>query len=188
MQTMGADDIDGDVMGDDLEGDVMGPSVVGRRGRVIHLPPKPSWREGALAQGIHRVREGLEPLPMTPSVANGQFDATNVGANIIFTGRPQRPFRGERLVAFIARVADTGVVPPGFVLMNGIFVGTQLQQMQQGEINIEMFGPTAFGVRMSHTPSAPGIDITISTRLSVAPTGTQKVQVSMVILGRSLGN
>lgn len=188
MQTMG-DDIDGDVMGDDLDGDVMGDDVVGAgRRRVIALPPRPGWRQSNIAPGIHRPRQGLEPLPMTPNVANGQFDATNVNAIITFTGRPQRPFRGERLVVFIARVADAGVVPPGFIMMNGILVGTQLQQVQQGEINAEIFGPTAFGVRMAHTPSQPGIDITIAVRCTVAPTGTQKIQVSMTILGRTLGN
>jgi hypothetical protein len=186
MQTMG-EDVDGDVMGDIMGEDVDGDDVVGaRRGRLVRLPRRPRWRQYDIAPGIHGPREGLEILPMTPNLNNGQFDATNVGALITFTGKPQRPFRGERLVAFIARVADAGVVPPGFIQCNGIFVGTNLQQMQQGEFNVEIFGPTAFGVRQSHTPAAPGIDITMQVRCTVAPTGTQKIQVSLQILGRSL--
>jgi len=189
METMG-EELDGDVMGDDLDGDVMGYSTVGaaRRRAVARLPAKPGWRHGIATNGVNLPRPGLEPLPMVPNVANGQFDATNVGAIITHSARPQRPFRGERLLVFVARVADAGVVPPGMVMTSGVFVGTQLQQLQIGEINLETYGPGAFGVRHAHSPAAPGIDINIGTRLTVAPTGTQKVQVSIQILGSTLGN
>ena len=49
-------------------------------------------------------------------------------------------------------------------------------------------GPQAFGVRHQYTPAVPGVDLNIATRCTVAPTGTQKIQVSIQILGRTLGN
>lgn len=190
METMG--DVLGDVLGEEVDGDDV-EAIVGalkrRRGRGRHmaLPPKPDWREGQLAPGIYGPQQGLELLTMTPNLNNGVFDTTNIGAVIQFTARPQRPYRAERLIAFVNRTPDAGgVIPPGFVLANGIFVGTKLQQLTRGDFNVEIFGPTAFGVRMSLEQAEPGIDITIDVRLSVAPTTTQTVGVSLQFLGRSL--
>ena len=190
----------GDVMGSVLGGwSTVGGEMDGYDGQVgrVHphapvrhmaLPPRPQWRQHTIAPGIHAPREGLELCPMTPDVLNGQFDATNVGAIITFTGRVQRPYRAERLVAFVSRVSDAVAgAPPGQVQCQGIFVGTNLQQLTLTEFNVEVFGPTAFGVRMELSPAAPGIDIVMKTRLTVAPTGTQAVQVSLQWLGSSLG-
>lgn len=198
METMGYDDVDGDVMGDVMGFNVVGQdaygNVVGRRvmhrhvGHAMQLPPKPGWRHGIVAPGIHAPHEGLELLPLTPDSNNGSFDTSNIGAIIKFTAKPQRPFRAERLVAFVARVADaiTGAVPPGFVLCSGQFVGTNLNQLTTGEFNVEVFGPNSFGVRQALTPAAPGIEVALSCRLNVAPTGSQAVIVSLQYLGRSL--
>lgn len=193
METMA--DVLGDVLGDELDGeldgDLDGDDVVGarrrRRRRAMQLMAKPGWRQGQMAPGIYAPQQGLELLTMTPNLNNGVFDTSNIGAVIQFTARPQRPYRAERLIAFVNRTPDAGgVIPPGFVLANGIFVGTKLQQLTRGDFNVEIFGPTAFGVRMSLEQAEPGIDITIDVRLSVAPTTTQTVGVSLQFLGRSL--
>jgi len=152
------------------------------------LPPRPDWRSHTVAPGIHAPREGLELCPMSPDVVNGQFDSTNPTALITYTGRVQRPYRAERLVAFVSRVSDAVAgVPAGQILCQGIFVGTNLQQLTLTEFNVEVFGPTAFGVRMELSPAAPGIDIVMKVRCTVAPTGTQKIQTSLQWLGSSLG-
>lgn len=194
METMGevmGDDLDGDDLdGDDMEGmDVVGRRVVrrARTGAMVRLASKPAWRQGIVTPGIALPRQGLEMLTFVPDSNNGIFDTGNIGALITFTARPQRPFRPERLVAFVSRTADAVAgVPAGFVLSDGIFVGTTLNQLTRGEFNIEVYGPTAFGVRMSLSEASPGIDITIKTRLTIAPTGTQAVGVSLQFLGRSL--
>jgi len=181
------EDLDGYVMGD-VDGDVLGRAIVRARGPAVHLRPKPNWRKGNAAPGIHLPREGRELLPLAPSVVNGEFNLANAGTVITFTGRPQRPFQGQRLIAFVTRVADAGVVPAGFVLSRGIFVGTQPQQLALGEFNVEIYGPTSFDTMFSMTPAQPGIDITMDVRLSINPTGVQKVQVSLALMGHSLGN
>jgi hypothetical protein len=185
MDVMG--ETDGYVMGD-VDGDVIGRRRRGH-GPMVHLPARPHWRQGQAAPGIHLPREGREILPLTPNVTNGQFDTTNIGAVITFTGRPQRPFQGQRLVGFVTRAADAVAgLPAGFVMSRGVFVGTQPQQLALGEFNVEIFGPTAFDLMFDMTPAQPGIDVTMDVRLTIAPTGTQKVQVAVVIMGHSLGN
>jgi hypothetical protein len=194
METMGSvmgDDLDGDDLdGDDLDGmDVVGRRVVrrARTGAMVRLAQKPDWRHGIVTPGIALPRQGMEMLTFVADSNGGIFDTSNIGALITFTARPQRPFRPERLVAFVSRVSDAVAgVPAGFVLSDGIFVGTTLNQLTRGEFNIEVYGPTAFGVRMSLSEASPGIDITIKTRLTIAPTGTQAVGVSLQFLGRSL--
>lgn len=183
---MGYEDDDDEEDMEDVEGDVVGARRRARAPKLLKLPRKTNWRKKVLTNGINAPREGMELLTLTPDSANGVFSTANIGAVIRFVGRVQRPFRAERLVAFVSRVADAGVVPPGFVLCSGVFVGTALQQLTLGEFNVEMFGPTAFGVRMQLAPAAPGVEIVMGVRLTVAPTGTQAVQVSLQFLGRSL--
>lgn len=189
-------DVDGDYAeGDDLEGDdyagddTMGARRRRRPRRAMALPPKPAWRQGEVAPGIQAPNEGLELLTLEPDLNGGTFDATNVGSIITFTAKPQRPFQAERLIALVSRVPDAVAgVPAGFIVSDGIFVGTQLQQLTRGgNFNLEVFSPTAFGVRMRLSPAAPGIDLTIATRvLGPAPTGTQAFIVSLQFLGHSL--
>jgi hypothetical protein len=142
-----------------------------------------------VAPGIQAPSEGLELLTLEPDDNGGTFDTSNIGSVITFTAKPQRPFQAERLIALVSRVPDaTAGVPAGFIVSDGIFVGTQLQQLTRGgTFNLEVFSPTAFGVRMKLSPAQPGIDITIGCRVQgPAPTGTQAFIVSVQFLGHSL--
>lgn len=186
----GYDDVSGDVLGDVLGIDTMGMDTVGARRRRAHharrmmaLPPKPQWRQHQLAPGVQSPREGLEPLPLVPDTNGGTFSATVT--NITFRARPQRPFRGERLLAQVLR---TGTSATGLAaLCTGVFVGTALQQLQIGNFNLEFFGSTAFGVRMDLIPSEPGIDIALGTILSGALAANDTINVQLMMLGRSIG-
>lgn len=173
-----------DTMGDD---DLDGMSTVGRRRRrrrAMALMKKPSWRMNQLAPGVSAPREGLEPLPLVPGAASGIFSATVT--SITFSARPQRPFRGERLLASVRRV---GASTAGLTAVSqGLFVGTSLQALQQGSMDLEFFTSTAFGVRLDLLQAEPGIEI--STNVSLvggAPTGTDTIQVQLLLLGRSIG-
>jgi hypothetical protein len=131
-------------MGDSSDGDyadgedVDGEETMGRRhrhrgGNMMALPPKPAWRHGQVAPGIQAPSEGLELLTLEADLNGGTFDATNIGAIITFTAKPQRPFQAERLIALVSRVPDNVAgSPAGFVVSDGIFVGTQLQQLTRG--------------------------------------------------------
>lgn len=174
------------VMGDD---EVVGEEVVGddvgyaRSGRVLRLPPKPGWRQGQVAQGVWGPRQGLEMLPLRPEAAAGIFSPTQT--NIVFSARPQRPFRGERLLASVRR---TGAGAAGIlVLAGGIFIGTAPQLVELGEFDIEFFGSQAFGVRMSMTPADPGILVRIPCFTSTTPGVGEALAVNMILLGHTIG-
>jgi hypothetical protein len=178
----------GEVLGIDTMGDLDGMDTVGRRRRRAkraagRMMAKPNWRQGQLAPGVQMPREGLEPLPMVPDVNGGTFSAAVT--NIRFNARPQRPFRGERLLVQVLR---TGASAAGLaVLGQGFFVGTALQQLQIGAINLEFFAATAFGVRLDLIPAEPGIDISTLVNLSGVLAGADIINVQMMLLGRSIG-
>lgn len=183
--TMGYE-TDGDVMGDETEGDY---STVGRgrgrgrpRGNAIQLPPKPGWRN-QIAPGVPMPGEGLQPLPLKPSVGNGIFTA---GVTAIqFTARPQAPFHPERLLASVRR---TGTAAAGTICeAQNLFVGRDLQLVELGPFDIEFFSPTAFGVRLGLDAAQPGVLISIDVQ-SVGPTltTTDFLAVSLMFLGRSI--
>jgi len=144
------------------------------------LPAAPAWRENQVAPGMWGPRAGLEILPMVGS-NNQTFDATT--SSILFTARPQRPYRPERLICKVGRSSKT-TVP--LVLCNGIYVGTKLQQLQLGSFDIEIFSEQAFGVRMALDAADPGIEIQIPLVLSAALTGEDTISVSLQWLGSSL--
>lgn len=143
------------------------------------MPPRPAWRN-ELAPGVAYPGEGLQPLPLSPSLNNGVFTAAIQA--ITFTARPQAPFRAERLLTSVRRTGAAGVL----ILAQSLFVGRQLQLLQQGNFDIEFFSPTAFGVRLALDPAAPGIDIVMNCVTSPAVAGTDTVAVSMMLLGRSI--
>lgn len=143
------------------------------------MPPRPAWRN-ELAPGVAYPGEGLQPLPLTPSLNNGVFTAAI--QNIAFTARPQAPFRAERLITSVRRTGAAGVL----ILASSFFVGRQMQLVQTGTFDVEFFSPTAFGVRLALDPAAPGIDITINAGATPAVAGTDTVAVSMILLGRSI--
>jgi hypothetical protein len=180
----------GELLGIDTMGDLDGMSTVGKRkhrhhGHKINIMQKPAWRGNQLAPGVNAPREGMEPLPLVPDVNNGVFTST-VGL-ITFRARPQRPFRGERLLATVLRsgASTAGVA----AVTTGVFVGTDLQQLQIGNYNLEFFAPTAFGVRLDLQAAEPGIDISIGTTVTPAATisGSDFISVQLLLLGRSLG-
>jgi hypothetical protein len=174
-------DIDtmGEVLGDD---DLDGMSVVGaRRGAMLRVPRRPAWR-GAVAPGVAMPGEGLEPLPLTNAL-NGVFVPASA-VNQDFTARPQRPFRAERLLALVRRSAGATAVV--IRIRDGIFVGTQLQFVEVGDMDLEFFGPTAFGVRLNLASATPGMLIRIPITIVNAIPAGETVTVDISFLGRSI--
>lgn len=184
----------GDVMGDyeaegeyEAEGDY---TTVGRarrrrrrpQQRMIALPPRPGWRK-QLAPGVPMPGEGLQPLPLRPSVNNGVFTAGTTA--IQFTARPQAPFHPERLLASVRR---TGTNAAGTIIEGqNMFVGRDLQLVELGPFDIEFFSPTAFGVRLQLDAAQPGVLISLDcAALGPTLTTTDTLAVSLMFLGRSI--
>ena len=188
-----ADHMMGDLMGDENfdmvgdDGDDMGAAALrlarpSGRGRTLALPPRPAWRP-QLAPGVPLPGETMEPLPLAPATNSGVFSA---GVNQIqFAARPQRPFRGERVVATIFRNGPTATATPIFA--GGIVVGTQVQSVEIGNLPLEIFAPNAFGVRLSLASAEPGVLISGNVQLFGTPlVAPDTIGVTVTILGRSI--
>jgi hypothetical protein len=176
-EIMGYDDYgDEGVEGEDF-------AVVGaaRPRRMVRMPRKPSWRKRMAAPGVPMPDQGLEPLPLTPSVNAGVFETG--GATIIYyEAKPQRPFRGERLLA--STVLQGGAV--GSAVADGIFVGTSLQTVELGSFDLSFFAANAFGVRLSLVPAAPGVLIRIPVRFEGTLGAEGTASVRLLLLGRTI--
>jgi hypothetical protein len=185
--------VDFDTMGEELLGDdVLGFDTVGARrvmqavaraarGRSMRLPPKAPWRQTQLAPGVQSPGQGLIPLPLVPDAAGGVFAAATTLIN--FQARPQKPYRPERLLATVRRTGAAGTI----IFCDTMFVGTDLQTAEVGAFDIENFGPTAFGVRLSLKPCEPGILVRLALRAAPAPAGADTVAVGLMFLGQYIG-
>jgi hypothetical protein len=190
-------DVMGDVMGyegpmGDFEGSALvgyddegEPIIVGvrhrrraKRGRSAVLVRKPGWRKSQVAPGVIAPDQGMLSLPM-PGQQGNIFTAAIPA--ITFQGELQKPFRGERLLVSVVR---TGITAVGR-LMGQIFVGTDLQQGDIPQLDIENLGnPGAFGVRLTMKPAQPGVKIRIQVTLSAALTSPDTIFADVQLLGR----
>jgi hypothetical protein len=183
FQVVGYDE-DGTEIIEEVEGDVMGdvmgaPRRVQRRANIS--VQRPGWRRTQVAPGVIAPDQGLLSLPMNGAGGTNTFSATV--PTITFQGQLQKPFRGERLLVSVVRTGTSAIGR----LLGQIFVGTDLQQLDIGGLDIEQIGaPNAFGVRLTMKPAQPGVFIRVVTTLSSALTGTDTLFASVQLLGRNV--
>jgi hypothetical protein len=170
-----------DVVGDEDEGEyVLGAGtrsrLATRRNRRVKVPT-PKWMRAASKQGVSRPEEEMDFLPFASLIIESG-DTTGV-----LLARPQRPFRGERLI-MSAFSAGTDI-SAGVVIDPAIYVGAVQVGANQGATPIIAFSATAFGVRLSFPAAGQGTDIKIFVRLVG---GALKVdaEVNATIIGRSM--
>lgn len=150
---------------------------------MIHSPP---WRP-MLAPGSPPLGEGHVPLPLNPESNNGTWGNTAGGGlasgQIIFSARPQKPFKVARLVTRGTKVGTTAVGN----LIGQIFVGTDLQQGELGNIDLESIGAaTAFDTWLSLKQAEPGVWIRVQATLTAFPTGTDFETYTISAIGHYL--
>jgi hypothetical protein len=184
---LGGFDIVGDMDGE-LDGELDGVETIGRArrrhaarggggGRVA--VPTPKWMNATTSQGVSRPQEDLDFLSFVPlTIAAGGTTGT-------LTARPQRPFRGERLI-LVATNITAGTDASGTATINpAIFVGAVQVGATQGATPFQAFRADAFGVRLSWPAAGQGTDINIPVLLTtVAPAGG--VAVSGTVFGRAM--
>jgi hypothetical protein len=129
---------------------------------------------GAPAVGIR-----LQPLGF-PTVA---FLAAS-GTALPTTTRPQRPFKGKRLVVDIAR---TGASATGLVTITGLFIGTNNQFVATPPIGAGAFAATAFDVNMELAACTTALDVTVSYAISAAPAMADRVDIATTMFGEAVG-
>jgi hypothetical protein len=133
---------------------------------AVHSPPwRPMMAPGSPPLGEHHVT-----LPLTPETFNGTWGGAAgapVGTVIIFSARPQKPFKLTRL---IVRGTKSGPTAIGNMIGQQ-FVGTSLQQGELGFVDLESIGAaTAFDTWVSFHQAEPGVWIRIQSTLTAFPT------------------
>jgi hypothetical protein len=190
----------GYVAGEEVEGGY-GPNeeaVVGRHHRhhgphhvVAHGNSAP-WRD-MVAPGNPPIGEGHVPMPLNAEEYNGVWGGAAVtgaaaaGTTITFSARPQKPFKMTRLL--IGKGGTAGGVAIAH-LVGQAFVGTDLQQGEVGNIDLESIGaPGAFDTWMSWKQAEPGVWIRALATLLGPPvfaTTTDFVQYTVTAIGHYL--
>lgn len=187
MDTMGFDE-------DEMEGlDIIGAESAAPLARRIRAAAAlrggkaaPAWAKHLSGQGVSRPAEELDFLPFqVTQFATGVLAA---GATTFAEAFPQRPFRGERLIASAIRTnAGTSVdVSSGILISPAIFVGAVQVGASQGTVPLSAFAANAFGVRLAMPPAGQGTRVFIPLTLGFAQVAGDSTVISLMIVGRAV--
>ena len=169
-----------DVVGDeDEEMHTMGAGAPAARSRNAVRVPTPRWMNATTSQGVSRPQEEMDFLPFEAiTLSNGALTG-------VLLARPQRPFRGERLILGAVNL-DTGANVDFLATINpAIYVGAVQVGAAQGGTPFSAFGATAFGVRLSIPAAGQGTDIKIYCALLVN-TSSAGIALTGTIIGRAM--
>lgn len=161
-------------------------AALARRGAAAAKPPRPEWTRTLSGQGISHPAEEMDSLPFTVT----QFAAGVLAAGALSFAEafPQRPFRGERLIATAIRTnAGVSVDVSGAISITPAwYVGAVQVGASQGSTPLAAFGPTAFGVRLAIPPAGQGTRVYIPFQLGFAQVAGDSTVVSFTLIGRSV--
>lgn len=122
----------------------------------------------------------LQILTFEADARDGLFDDQNQ-TPLRFVGRPQVPFRGERLIAF-----STDPTVPLEITQISVGKDPQLVNAGGGSIPLDVFRSDAVGVRLQLPPARVGNEITIEVAPVVTLVAGQSTVVRIVLLGTSV--
>lgn len=165
-----------DYLGDD--DDILGAAPRSRR----RISPGRSPLAVRAARQLAQPMAGVpKPGPRIEPVGFPVVSFTNTsGTAITVTTRPQKPFKGSRLVLDIAR---TGPTATGLITVAQLLVGSRNVLVNANPIGAGAFAPNAFGVELLMDEAVPGIDLTLELQTSVAPGVGDRIDVSATIMG-----
>jgi len=158
--------------------------VTGQTHPGIHVPP---WRP-MVAPGSPPLGEGHVPMPMNPETFGGSWGNTTgggapAGTVITFSARPQKPFKCARL---LIRGTKSGASAVGN-LIGQTYIGTDLQQGEVGNIDLESLGAAnAFDTWVSFKQAEPGVWMRVLATLTAFPTGTDFETYTVTAIGHYL--
>jgi hypothetical protein len=141
-----------------------------------------------VAPGSPPVGEGHVPLPLNAETFGGSWGNTTgggapAGTRITFSARPQKPFKTARL---LIRGTKSGATAVGN-LIGQTFIGTDLQQGEVGDIDLESLGAAnAFDTWVSFKQAEPGVWIRVQATLTAFPTGTDFELYTVTAIGHYL--
>lgn len=151
---------------------------------AVHSAP---WRP-MLAPGSPPLGEGHVPIPLNPETFGGSWGNTTgggapAGTTITFSARPQKPFKCSRI---LIRPTKSGASAIGN-LVGQIYIGTDLQQGEVGNIDLESLGAAnAFDTWISFKQCEPGVWFRMQATLTAFPTGTDFETYTATAIGHYL--
>jgi len=161
----------------------------------VHPPPHPAvhsppWRP-MMAPGSPPLGEGHVPIPLNPETFGGAWGNTTAGGaaagtTITFSARPQKPFKPTRVLIRPTIVSNGGGTATGHIV-GQVFVGTDLQQGEVGNIDLESLGAAnAFDTWVSFKQIEPGVWFRVLATLTAFPTGTDQISAVITCIGHYL--
>jgi len=178
-------------------GNVVGaPYMPPYRPMPVMMPPRPMWAPPQappfMGPGIPSQRI-IPTVPGAPAIGvklqplgfgSVTFTATS-GTALPATTRPQKPFKGRRLVCALAR---TGTTATGLVSIASLTIGVNNQFVSTGAVGADAFGPGAFDCNVELSACSTALDITVNYTISAAPTMTDTVAISTTLFGETVGS
>ena len=147
------------------------------------LQAAPPWRGSQVAPGVMAPTE--QQLVLGFVAQDGIDSFVNGGTNRkVYVARPQKPFRGERLL--ISVVPTAGAIGQ-LVRVTNISVGVDPQFVAVNPVPAAAFAPGAFDTRLCVTAAIPGIDVSIGLDFlgPAIPPGEQ-ISLSVMIIGKAI--
>jgi len=180
MDTIG--DLDGlDTVGDDVVGQLVRAAAMAPRGGARGRGPM--WLRSASKAGVAAPAEELDYLPFVTVV----LDSATPNGNA--TAFPQRPFRGERLIANASYVTAAGAFSNAsdvVIISPAIYVGAVQVGASQGDTPLSAFRADAFGVRLSMPSAGQGTRIFIPYVTTVPIAAGDRIIVNFTLIGRAV--
>jgi len=142
---------------------------------------------------VYNARRIVPTVPGAPSVGiklqplgfnTVTFTATS-GTALAATTRPQKPFKGKRLVVDIAR---TGATSTGLITVTNITIGVNSQFVSTGAIGAAAFAATAFDVNMELSACSTALDINVNYATTLAPTAPDNIAIATTMFGEAVGS
>jgi hypothetical protein len=125
----------------------------------------------------------MNPESFGGSWGNVTAGGAAAGTTITYSTRPQKPFKPTRL---LIRATKSGTTAIGN-LIGQIYVGSDLQQGDVGNIDLESLGAAnAFDTWVSFKQAEPGVWIRMQATLTAFPTATDFETYTVTIIGHYL--
>jgi len=153
------------------------PAAPGQPPPVMIQPPAPQpiaiqsppWRP-MMAPGSPPLGEGHVPMPLNPETFGGTWGGAAgapAGTTITFSARPQKPFKATRVLISATKSGPTAIGR----LVGQTFVGTDLQQGELGNVDLESLGAGgSFDTWISFKQAEPGVWLRVQGTLTAFPT------------------
>lgn len=140
----------------------------------------PSQRIIPTIPGAPAVGARLQPLGFNAIV----FTSAS-GTALPAVTRPQKPFKGRRLVVSLARIGATAT---SLVQVTSVTVGTQNQLVSQGPVDAGAFAGQNVDCNVDLSPCTSALDLSVNYSVITAPGVGDSIQVGTTMFGESVGS